>query len=106
MKKLFFLLASAPMFAQLNQTNIVKGFKTPEEVMQLFLEKNTLKEVKTIIIPVNKQGSVIKDSILILDKYQREIKKEDTEAFCLIVAGYVFETNNKKEINTYLINRL
>lgn len=105
MKKLILILASAPMFAQLNQTNIIKGFKTPEEVMQLFLEKNTLKTVKTIIIPVNKQGAVIKDSILILDKYQNEIKQDDTEAFCLVLAGYLFEINKKREINTYLINK-
>ena len=105
MKKLILILASAPMFAQLNQTNIIKGFKTPEEVMRLFLEKNTLKEVKTIVIPVDQNGLVIKDSILIVDKHNQEIKRDDTEAFCAVVAGYVFKLSNcKRLINTYLIN--
>lgn len=103
MKKLILILASAPMFAQLNQSSILKGFKTPEEVMRLFLEKNTLKEVNTIVIPVDQNGLVIKDSILIVDKHNQEIKREDTEAFCAVVSGYVFKPNNKRKIQTYLI---
>lgn len=103
MKKLFFLLASAPMFAQLNQTNIVKGFKTPEEVMQLFLEKKTLKEVKTIIIPIDQNGIVIRDSIVLLDKHNREVHRDDTQAFCAVISEYLFESSNKKKVQTYLI---
>lgn len=97
------ILASAPMFAQLNQTNIKKGFKTPQELMQLFFDKETLKKVSTIIIPVDHTGKVLKESILIIDKKNREIKRQDTDVFCQIVGEYIFEAFNDRVIKNFVI---
>lgn len=97
------VLLSASSYAQLNQTNIKKGFKTPEELMQLFFDKETLKKVSTIIIPVDQTGKVLKESILIIDKKNREIKRQDTDVFCQIVGEYIFEAFNDRVVKNFVI---